>query len=436
MLSRVAAAIFAVLLLASPAAAQTSPAPPVLVVAVPPLATPRDVETPAGTTWAIANQIADLIAKDLRWSRRFMPVDVKSIRAPSFPEVTAPNYALWRGAGARALVSGFVQARSDGRLAIGCYLYDAHRQRELTRTGFLIAPNDWQRAAHKCADAVYAQFTGEPGLFQTRVAYIEERGTPSARSKRLTIQELDGTGHRYLTNGDVPVMTPVWSPDGEQLAYTSLIAGQLHVRLIDTETGDNRLLRDDGTTTFAPTFSPDGDQIAFSTALSGNTDIQLMDLNSGMSRRLTTTPGIDTSPSFSPDGRQIAFESDRSGSQQIYVMNVDGSGQRRISFGAGGGYAAPRWSPDGEHIAFTRVWGQVKRVGIIKPDGSGERLVTTANTDQAASWGPGGQHLLFQRRDPRSGKTGLFITSLAGGDVREITTPLDSSDPSWSKVQE
>ncbi len=419
----------------SPAAAQTAEAPPVLVVAVPPLATPKDVETPAGTTWAIANQISDLIAKDLRWSRRFLPADVKSLRSPSYPEVTSPNFGLWRGAGARALLSGFVQARDDGRLTVGCYLYDVQRKRELTRKGFVIAPTDWQRAAHRCADAVYAEFTGEPGLFRTRMAYIDESGPPTARTKRIAIQDFDGSGFKYLTTGDSPVMTPVWSPKGDQLAYTSLAAGQLHVRLMDTATGDNRPLREDGSLSFAPVFSPDGNRILVSTAMSGNTDLQLIDMSSGGVQRLTNTPGIDTSASFAPDGRKIAFESDRSGTQQIYVMNADGSEQRRISFG-GGAYATPRWSPDGEHIAFTRIAGPVRRVGIIKPDGSGERLITTGTTDQAPSWGPGGQHVLFQSRNPMSGKTGLFIAALAGGEVREITTPLDAADPSWSRVDE
>lgn len=422
-------------LLASPAAAQDSQSPPVLVVAIPPLATPKDTQTPAGTTWAIANQIAELIAKDLRWSRRFVPVDVKSIRAPSFPEVTAPNYALWRGAGARALVSGFVQARSDGRLTVGCYLYDAHKQRELTRKGFLIDPTDWRRAAHRCADAVYAQFTGEPGLFQTRVAYVDERGPPTARTARIAVQDFDGTGHKYLTAGEEPAMTPLWSPAGNQIAYTSLAGGQLHVRLIDPASGDNRPLRTDGSISFAPSYSPDGSQILVSTALSGNTDLQLIDVATGLARRLTSTPGIDTSASFSPDGRQITFESDRSGSQQIYVMNADGSNQRRISFG-GSGYASPRWSPDGEHIAFTRIAGSVRRVGVIKPDGTGERLLTFGTADQAPAWGPGGQHLLYQGRDPRTGKTGLFVVGLAAGEPREINTPLDAADPSWSRVQE
>lgn len=420
--------------LASPAAAQTSQAP-VLVVAVPPLATPTVAETPAGSTWAIANRIAELIAEDLQWSRRFLPVNVKSMRAPSYPEVTSPSYATWRGAGARALVSGFVQARSDGRLTVGCYLYDTHRQRELTRKGFLIAPSDWRRAAHKCADAVYAQVTGEPGLFQTRIAFIDESGAPTARIKRIAIRDLDGTDHKYLSPGDAPVATPSWAPGGERIAYTSLRAGQLHVRMMEVATGDNRPLLQDGSITFAPSFSADGDQLVFSLAAGGNTDLQVMDLASGRVRRLTSTPGVDTGASFSPDGRQIVFESDRSGSQQIYVMNVDGSDQRRISFG-GGAYASPRWSPDGQRIAFTKMIGAARRVGVMEPNGANERIMTSGAADEAPSWGPGGQHLLFQRRVAFSGKTGLFMVGLSGGEAREIATPLDATDPSWSQIQE
>lgn len=418
----------------SPATAK-SPQPPVLVIAVPPLATPKDEQTPAGSTWAIANRVAELIASDLRWSRRFLPVDVKSLRFPSYPEVTSPAYPTWRGAGARALVSGFVQARSDGRLTVGCYLYDVRSERELTRKGFVIDPADWRQAAHRCADSVYAEFTGEPGPFQTRIAYIDESGPPTARLKRVAVQDLDGLGQKYLTNGDAPAASPSWAPGGDRLAYTSLAGGHLHVRLLDVETGDNRPLLEDGSISFAPSFSPAGNQILFSTAIAGNTDLQLMDVAGGVLRRLTNSPGIDTSASFSPDGRQIAFESDRSGSQQIYVMNADGSDQRRITFG-GGGYASPRWSPDGGLIAFTRVAGPVRRVGVIAPDGSGERIVTSGSADQAPSWAPGGKQLVFQGRDSASGKTGLFIAPIDGGEARPIATPLDATDPAWSGLQE
>ena len=421
-------------LVSSPAAAQTEPSP-ILVVAVPPLATPSVTETAAGSTWAIANQMAEVIAKDLEWSQRFVTTDVKSLRPPSYPEITAPAWSTWRGAGARALVSGFVQARADGRLTVGCYLYDVQRERELARKGFLISPADWRKAAHRCADAVYAKVTGEPGLFETRVAYVDESGPATARLKRIAVQDLDVRNHKFLTSGDAPVITPRWSPDAKRLAYTSLAGGQMQVRLIDIASGDDRPVIPDGRMTFAPAFSPDGRQLLFSIASGGNTDVQLMDLASGAVRRLTDTPGADTSANFSPDGERIVFESDRSGSQQIYVMNADGSDQRRISFG-GGAYGSPRWSPDGQVIAFTKIDGLSRRIGVMEPNGANMRVLTSGTADESPSWGPSGRHLLFQRRDPTTGRTGLFMVALSGGTVSTVTTPQEGSDPAWSALQE
>jgi TolB protein len=111
-----------------------------VVIAVPVLATAKNVETDAGNTWSIANQIAELIAADLKSTNSFIVADVKTIRIPSLPEVTAPGFPQWRSAGAKLLLSGFVNARSDGRLTIGCYVYDVQSGRELARQGFAVTP--------------------------------------------------------------------------------------------------------------------------------------------------------------------------------------------------------------------------------------------------------------------------------------------------------
>ena len=38
--------------------------------------------------------------------------------------MTAPDYPYFSATGAQNLVQGFVQANPDGRLTVGCYLYD------------------------------------------------------------------------------------------------------------------------------------------------------------------------------------------------------------------------------------------------------------------------------------------------------------------------
>lgn len=403
---------------------------PVTVVAVPQLATPGNVSTSAGDSGLLARYVADVITSDLRSSRELMPIGPENARVYSYPEATAPSFTQWRTTGARALVTGFVQARSDGRITVACYLHDIPGAREIARKGFVVAPGEWRRAAHRCSDAVYEQLTGRPGSFDTRIAYVAESGSKNARVKRIALMDSDGTSHRYLTAGDSTVLSPRLSPSGDRVAYVSYAGGPPHVRLIDLSSNEDRPLLPGNAMSFAPRFSADGRQILFAMAVAGNTDVYSANVDGTALQRLTSAPGIDTAPSFSPDGTKIVFESDRSGTEQLYMMGADGSDPRRLSFG-GARYASPAWSPDGERIAFTRIAGDGLRIGVIAPSGSDERILTTGPQDEGPSWAASGRDVLFQRSDA-DGRTGLYVVSVDGGNPRRIVTPQDGSDPDWS----
>jgi TolB protein len=424
-----------VALLLSVSATAHAQQPTAAVIAIPILATAKNVDTEAGNTWALANYIAELIAADLGSTSSFIVADVKKIRIPSYPEVTAPSFSTWRGAGAKLLLSGFVNARDDGRLTIGCYVYDVQSGRELARQGFAVAPNEWRRAAHRCADSAYKEYTGNPPPFDSRIAYIAQSGPSISPVKRLAVMDFDGANHTFLTSGDATVLTPRWSPKGNKIAYTSFAGGRLHARIADIAAKGDRPLLAAGGESFAPTFSPDGRQIALSQSVAGNTDIVVVDSNGGFPRRLTTSPAIDTSPSYSPDGRRIVFTSDRSGTPQLYVMDSDGSNQRRISFGRGV-YGSPVWSPDGEWVAFANVQGTTSRIGVMRTNGSDERIVTSGPDDEQPSWSPDGSQILFQHLDSASRRTSLSTVSAEGGAIRQVTTPQSATDPAWAERQE
>jgi TolB protein len=426
------------ILAAQPAAAQlsvdvTDESGADMVIAVPVMPTPESVATAAGTTEALGRQVAEVVAADLRGSGLFRPTGPGGIRAISYPEVTAPAFDYWPGIGAVALVQGFVRANSDGNLTVGCYLYDVALQSELARAGYVVAPRDWRRAAHKCADAVYARLSGESPFFDSRIAYIAESGPKNRRVKRLAIMDSDGANHRFLTNGQSTVLTPRFSPDYKQIVYLSYVENRPRIYIYDIGTGRQRVVTESRNQTFAPRFSPDGRSILYSMSVGGNTDIYRISVDGGSPRRLTDAPGIDVGGSFSPDGSRIVFESDRSGSQQLYMMNADGSGQRRISFG-GGSHATPEWSPRGDLIAFTKIAGNF-RVGVMSPDGSGERLLTNSWQDEAPSWSPNGRVIQFFRSaQGRSGGSSVWQVDLTGVNERRIPTPLDGSDPAWGPL--
>jgi TolB protein len=399
-------------------------------IAIPPLPTPKATETAIGNTASLGNQVATIIAADLKSTGLYDLSGPDGLAATTYLEATAPAFAKWRSNGVKALVSGFVYARRDGRLNVGCYLYDVTTGREMARQGYAVAVSDWRRAAHKCADAIYARLSGERGMFDSRIAYVAESGPGTSRVKRLAIMDSNGFGHRYLTAGQALVTSPRFSPDGKQLVYTSFLGRLPRVFVVDIASGNERMILPGRMMTFAPRFSPDSRTILFSAAENGNTDLFAVGAYGGVPQRLTDAPGTDTAASFSPDGRQIVFESDRSGTPQLYVMDADGSNQRRISFD-GGRYGSPEWSPKGDLIAFVRVGGGI---GVMRPEGGDMQSLTNGSQDEAPSFAPNGQFLLFHRTDEASRQASLNSVSVKGGEVRQITTPQPGSDPAWSPL--
>ncbi len=403
-----------------------------LNLAIPAMPTPNDVATPAGSTATLGRAVSEVISANMRNAGLFKPSGPGGLKSVTFPEVTSPDYGHWSGAGAEALVQGFVRSNADGTLTIGCYLYDVTLKSELTRAGYSVAPRDWRRAAHKCADAIYSKLTGESPFFDSRIAYIAETGPKDRRVKRLAIMDSDGANHRFLTNGQAMALTPRFSPDYKSILYLSYLGQRPRIFVLNVETGAQRLVTESANPTFSPRWSPDGRTVLYSMAVAGNTDIYSVPAAGGTPRRLTNAPGIDIGGSFSPDGNRIVFESDRSGSQQIYTMNADGSDQSRISNG-GGRYATPEWSPRGDLIAFTKIAGNF-RIGTMTPGGGSERILTDSWQDEAPTWSPNGRVIQFFRTAQGSGKASVWQVDLTGVNERRIQTPVDGSDPAWGPI--
>jgi TolB protein len=405
-----------------------------LGIAIPAFATNADVPTPtsAGSTAALGQALAQVITANLRNNGLFKPVGPESLPRPGFEQVQAPDFAVWSGRSAEMLVQGYVRANGDGQLTVGCYLYDVALKQQLEKAGWTVAPGDWRRAAHKCADMIYARLSGESPFFDSRIAYIAESGPKDRRMKRLAIMDSDGANHRFLTTGQATALTPRFSPDYKSILYLSYLNRRPRIYVYDLAANSQRLVTETPGPTFAPRWSPDGKWILYSMATAGNTDIYKVPASGGASQRLTDTPGIDVGGSFSPDGSRIVFESDRSGSQQIYVMNADGSDQRRISF-FGGRAATPEWSPRGDQIAFTHIVGNL-RIAVVSPGGGDLRYLTDSWQDEAPTWAPNGRIIQFFRTEKGSGKASVWQVDLTGRNERRLSTPGDASDPAWGPL--
>ncbi len=126
-----------------------------------------------------------------------------------------------------------------------------------------------------------------------------------------------------------------------------------------------------------PFFSPDGQTLAYSARIRGNVDVYTVPVSGGVPHRLTYHPGADEVVGWSPDGQDILFLSGRDAwndYSQLYRINVNGSGLPVV-------FPLPSvdeasLSPDGKFVAYApfnqweKAWkryrgGQTQPIWIV-----------------------------------------------------------------------
>ena len=122
----------------------------------------------------------------------------------------------------------------------------------------------------------------------------------------------------------------------------------------------------------SPVFSPDGNQIAFSGARFGNNDIFVMPMEGGLPKRLTFHSGVDNISSWTQTDK-ILFSTNREFKQierpnEVYSISPKGGTESRFLDAIG---FDPILSPDGRFLVFVR--GDINPVARQEYKGSSDR---------------------------------------------------------------
>lgn len=193
----------------------------------------------------------------------------------------------------------------------------------------------------------------------SQVAYSRGRREDGNWFSHIYAVNADGTGRTKLSSGDVVDSNPAWSPHGdriifERLTWTgrnadgALIDADEHLVVMDA-TGENRTtLTAGGRWERTPIWSPDGNRIAYFS----HGSVWLSDLDGSNAKSVFAGALRNAGLSWSPDGRRIAFGRGDQAESSIVIAEIDGVSEENIA-GPTGRNVAPRWSPDGERIAFT-----------------------------------------------------------------------------------
>jgi hypothetical protein len=249
----------------------------------------------------------------------------------------------------------------------------------------------------------------------------------------------DGSNLQRITNG----IDPVWSSDGEQIAFVRWEDPRGVWVLNADGSGERRVF--DWHEARYPSWSPDGEQIVFSRQHRGRIEekekciqigsrlfcftlrpdphynLGVVRVDNGSFREpLSSSSELSLTPDWSPDGGQIVYE-DVYG---LFVQSEDGKDRYQIT--QGNLDTSPVWSPDGSRVAFVRRQHDHWELYVV--DASGSNLTRLTNTPAlpdgtpgnsvAPAWSPDGNYIAFLT--DRTGEWAIWVMEADGSSQRPM----------------
>ena len=219
---------------------------------------------------------------------------------------------------------------------------------------------------------------------------------------------------------------PVWSPTGNEVAFTSSRAGSedIFIRQADGS-GEERLLLSTLRHASVSDWSRDGNYLLCHSRGSGDAGdlwylLRREDGSGWDPHLLLQTSFGEVAPRLSPDGRYVAYQSNESGQSEVYVQPFPDGG-RRVTVSSNGGTKV-RWSRDGDELFYVE----------------GQTLVAVPVTS-GASFSVGSATRLFDH--PSLSRGGYFAPYDVSVGGRRFILPevqkasVDAGEPSIHVVQ-
>ncbi|HJW14362.1 MAG TPA: protein kinase [Thermoanaerobaculia bacterium] len=200
---------------------------------------------------------------------------------------------------------------------------------------------------------------GDPGDYSDtmlspggdRLAYVV-RDTRGGKDD-IWVRDLARGASSRFTFDPASDISPLWSPDGKTIVFSSDRGGQydLYTKAAGGGGQEQPLLRSDEQK-FAHSWTRDGRYIAYQ-SLGKKTGWDLWVLPTFGDKKpilFLQTPFNEQRPAFSPDGKWLAYQSNESGRAEIYVQNFPGPGGKWQVSTAGG--VEPSWRADGKELYY------------------------------------------------------------------------------------
>ena len=205
--------------------------------------------------------------------------------------------------------------------------------------------------------------TGEIGRVQDSIrhpALSPDGQFVAAEARESSSQDIWSYGigrpmRTRLSSAKGKEVQPVWSPSGDEIAFSSQRAGNYDIYLRKADgSGEEKVVAASPWEELVCDWSRDGKYLLYrmNEPQTGR-NLWYLELNEDdmwQPHPFLQTPFEEPVAKFSPDGRYVAYVSNESGQWDVYVEAFPEGGDKRHISSRGG--SQPRWRPDGKEMFY------------------------------------------------------------------------------------
>ncbi len=197
-------------------------------------------------------------------------------------------------------------------------------------------------------------------------AFLQPTLSPNGKNIAVVVDSVNGADLWVFSNEDNRGIqltfdesreaSPVWSPDGKYIYYSSNRVDDIFRISVDASMKIEQLTKSPKYQ-FSYSLTPDGKRLLLDER-DGNflqgSSLAILNVFEGGKFNIPFNKGVsETEPSLSPDGKWLAFTSERSGQKEVYVSPFPRVKKAIWQLSVGGG-RHPLWNPNSREVIY---WG-------------------------------------------------------------------------------